>query len=318
MAGEDRGDNFTPSAADIAEAAARATNADIIAATKTEVVSDVVETKTVDDDQTSSEKTETTDDTPVVRDEKGRFSGIPKARFDEAVAKEREKAEAAQRQVAELQKQLQSIDRSAKVEDLEKQLVELRRADRKAIMDGDEEKSIELAAQIDRINRQIVIAESQTLSTQAAEEAREAIRTESTIERLEEIYPVLKEGNENFDQDLVDLVLAKQQQLITRDRMSPSQALAKAANDIMSRVQAPARVDEKPEGGLKNAKGAERATQGKQKNIDAALKTPPDTTDVGLDTDKAGMKDGLPVPMSVDDLKAIPESTLKRMRGDMI
>lgn len=251
----------------------------------------------------------------AARDDKGRF--IPKARFDEAVTKERERRETAERQLIELQKQMQTVSRTADTAALEAQLVELRKADRRAIMDGNEEKSIELAAQIDRINRQIVIQESQSLSSQASEEAREGIRVEMAIEKLEEIYPVLKEGSEEFDQGLVDLVLAAQSQLMTRDRMPPSQALTKAANDIMVRFRPAAKADDKPAGGLASAKGADRTQAAKAKSVDAALRTPPDTRDVGLDTDKAGMRDGMPLPTNVDDLKAIPLATLKRMRGDL-
>jgi len=249
------------------------------------------------------------------RDDKGRF--IPKARFDEAVTKERERRETAERQLQELQKQMQTVSRTADVQALEAQLVELRKQDRRAMLDGDEEKSIELGAQIDRINRQIVIQESQNLSSQASEEAREGIRVEMAIEKLESIYPALKEGSETFDQGLVDLVLAAQSQLISRDRMPPSQALTKAANDIMLRFQPAARVDEKPVGGLASAKGADRTQQAKARAVDAALRTPPDLGDVGADTDRAGMRDGLPTPTSVDDLSAIPLATLKRMRGDL-
>lgn len=252
----------------------------------------------------------------AARDDKGRF--IPKARFDEAVTKEREAREAAERRVAELQGQIQQVDRTADVEKLETQLTELRKQERRAIMDGDEDKSIALAGQIDRLNRQISIQEAQHMSNQAKEGAREEIRLELAIEKLEATYPALKQDSETYDQDLVDLVLAKQQQLIARDKMSPSQALIKATNDVMVRVQPAAKADEKPLGGLAGAKTGERSATSKAKAVDAALRTPPDTSDVGLDTDKAGMRHGLPTPTTIEELRAIPEATLKRMRGDML
>ncbi|OOV05772.1 hypothetical protein [Rhodoferax fermentans] len=252
----------------------------------------------------------------AVRDDKGRF--IPKARFDEAVTKERDKREAAERTVAELQKQLQTVSRTATATDLEAQLVALRKQDSQARLDGDEEKSLDLQSQIDRINRQIVIQESTSISERSREEASESIRVEMAIESLEKTYPVLKEGSDTFDQGLVDLVLAAQNQLITRDRLSPSQALVKATTDIMARFQPAVKADDKPAGGLAGAKGADRTQAAKAKAVDAALRTPPDTRDVGLDSDKLGMKDGKHVLETVDDLKAIPAATLKRMRGDLV
>ena len=299
----DRGDTFTPTVDDSDDKL----TPDTLGTTLEDELAAKADAKT-DEPQA--------DDKPEARDEKGRF--IPKSRFDEAVTKERERREAAERQVSELQKQIQSVSRAADTVDLEKQLVELRKQDRRAIMDGDEDKSIALAAQIDRINRQIIIQESQSMSSQASEEARESIRVEMAIEKLEEAYPVLKEGSETFDQGLVDLVLAAQSQLIARDRMPPSQALIKATNDIMVRFQPAAKADDKPAGGLAGAKGADRTQAAKAKNVDAALRTPPDTRDVGIDTDKAGMKGGQPILETVDDLKAIPAATLKRMRGDLV
>lgn len=300
----DRGDTFIPTA-----------DVDLIDADNDKLTPDTLGT-TLEDELAAKADEPKAEDKVEARDDKGRF--IPKSRFDEAVTKERERREAAERQLSELQKQMQTVSRAADTVDLEKQLVELRKQDRRAMMDGDEEKSIALAAQIDRINRQIIIQESQSMSSQASEEARESIRVEMAIEKLEEAYPVLKEGSETFDQGLVDLVLAAQNQLITRDRMPPSQALVKATNDIMVRFQPAKAVDDKPAGGLAGAKGADRTQAAKAKNVDAALRTPPDTRDVGIDSDKIGMKSGQHVLETVDDLKAIPLATMKRLRGDLV
>ena len=300
----DRGDTFIPTA-----------DVDLIDADNDKLTPDTLGT-TLEDELAAKADEPKAEDKAEARDDKGRF--IPKSRFDEAVTKERERREAAERQLSELQKQMQTVSRAADTVDLEKQLVELRKQDRRAMMDGDEEKSIALAAQIDRINRQIIIQESQSMSSQASEEARESIRVEMAIEKLEEAYPVLKEGSETFDQGLVDLVLAAQNQLITRDRMPPSQALVKATNDIMVRFQPAKAVDDKPAGGLAGAKGADRTQAAKAKNVDAALRTPPDTRDVGIDSDKIGMKSGQHVLETVDDLKAIPLATMKRLRGDLV
>ena len=304
----DRGDTFAPTVDDTSDKLP----ADTLG---TKLEDELLAAQDKDAPKDAPKADDTEPEAEPQRDEKGRF--IPKARFDEAVTKERERRETAERQLADLQRQMQTVSRAADTSALEAQLVELRKQDRRAMMDGDEDKSIALSAQIDRINRQIIIQESQSLSSQAGEEAREGIRVEMAIEKLEATYPVLREGAPEFDQGLVDLVLAAQSQLISRERMAPSQALIKATNDIMARFQPAAKADDKPAGGLASAKGADRTQAAKAKNVDAALRTPPDTRDVGIDTDKAGMKDGTPLPQNVDDLKAIPLATLKRMRGDL-
>jgi hypothetical protein len=252
------------------------------------------------------------------RDEKGKF--IPQDRHKSILEAERAKRETAERQLVELQGRLAEVSRTADVTKLEEKLSELRTADRKAIMAGDEAKSVELAAEMDRINRQIILQQTSAISNQAAEQSREEIRVETAIERLEEIYPQLNERNDAYDPELVNFVLAEQRRLISDDAMPPSKALVTAASSVMKRfAPAPAPETTAAVTGLAAAsKGATREAAAVTKRVDAALKTPPSTQDVGQDTDKAGMRDGLPVPMNVADLAALPEATLKRMRGDIL
>jgi hypothetical protein len=256
------------------------------------------------------------------RDDKGRF--IPQDRHKVILEGERGRRETAERQVAELQAQMAQISRQVDVGELDRQLAELRAADRKAIMAGDEQASVALGAEMDRLNRQIMIQQATEMSLQAKDEAREEIRVDLAIEKLEEAYPQLAEGHEAFDQELVNYVLAEQRRLISEARMAPSKALTKAASDIMRRLSPAAAADAAGAKGLGAATkgvaplGAERTAKAAKSAVDAALRTPPSTEGVGIDSDKAGMRDGMPVPMSVEDLAALPDATLKRMRGDVL
>lgn len=250
------------------------------------------------------------------RDDKGRF--IPQDRHKAILEGERLKRETAERQLQELRGQLAQVDRGADVAKLEEKLAELRTQDRKAIMAGDEAKSIELAAAIDKLNRQIVLQQSTDMSERSRELAREDIRVDMAIEKLEIAYPQLRDGDDAFDPELTNIVLAEQRRLIAEESMSPSKALLSAAEKVMKRMAEPTpAAKEEPKGLAAADKGTTRDAAAKAKKLDAMLKTPPGTQDVGLDTDKAGMKDGTPVPLTIADLAAIPEATLKRMRGDL-
>lgn len=303
----DRGDTFTPSAEDIAASAEAKAAAEAAAAEDLETVSGK---------KSDAEESKTDDQDDKARDDKGRF--IPASRHKDVLENERAKREAVERQLAELQAQLQSQAVSKTDSELQSQIAELRTQKAKATLDGDTDKIVALETQIDSIRDQIAIQRSSEMSERAKAEAREEIRMDSAIENLKRAYPVLDDEGDEFDQALVDDVLGWQTVFMQRDRMAPSTALLEAAKKVMS-AQGKAEPEPEAKGlGAAKGKGADRKEAATKKNIDAALKTPPDTKDVGMDTDKAGMKDGLPTPLTVAELAALPEATIKRMRGDSI
>lgn len=258
----------------------------------------------------------------AARDEKGRFAkkgAIPLDRHESVLSKERAARESAERQLAELQSQMAEVSRAVDVSTLESQIMELRKADRKAIMKGDEDESVRLGTEIDRLNRQIIIQQSEHMSALDKEAAREQIRTELAVEKLQDMYPLLDENDESFDQELVNYVLAEQRRLISDERMQPSKALTKAANDILKRLVPAAAADEKGKTGLAAAtKTTDRKAAATAKAIDAAKKTPASTKDVGRDSTVAGVQGDVDVDkLSYDEFAALPEATKQRLRGDM-
>lgn len=252
----------------------------------------------------------------AARDDKGRF--IPKARFDEQVAKERAGREVAERHLAELQKQLQQVSASADVTKMEDEIVALEKSHAKAMLEGDSDKAAELMSAIRLKERTINIQTSADMSNRAKNEAREEVRMDTAIERLEATYDALNPGSESFDQDLVDFVLARQLQLINNERMTPSMALTAAAKQVMTKMGAVAKAPDTK--GLSAAKAASDRKSGQvAKNVDAAKRTPPSMKEVGMDSDKAGVKGDLDVmQMTGEEFAALPEATKSRLRGDML
>lgn len=263
------------------------------------------------------------------RDEKGKFvkkdksedePRIPKSRYDEQIRKERERAEAAERRLAEIASAQQQISRTADIGKLEDQVKDLRAQERKALVSGDDDKAAEFGSKADALNRQIAIEQTRDMTASAKEQAREEIRMELTIERIETEYPQLDEKSDTFDQDLTDDVLDKQRGYIERERLSPSQALLKAVKYVMSRAQPPA---EKPEekGGLSRAdRGTERKEAAVAKNVDAANRQPASTKKAGADSDKHGQTAPTPEAdqMTYEEFSALPDSTKAKMRGDFV
>ena len=258
------------------------------------------------------------------RDKDGKFAkkerepAIPKTRFDEAVRRERERAEAAERQLEEIRRQQQAVSRGADIGKLEEQVKELRAQERKALISGDEDKAAALSEQADRMNRQIAIEQSRDMSVQAKEMAREEIRWDLTIERIESEYPALDEKSDEFDQDLTDDVVDKMNGYMKRDKLPRSEALLKAVKYVLSRQQTTTN-DEGEKKGLDRGQSKDRKEAAVAKNIDASKRQPASLNKVGADSDKNG-KLALPEVegMTYEEFEALPEATRAKMRGDAV
>lgn len=245
---------------------------------------------------------------------------IPKARFDSAVQKERERAETAERLLAEATRANNQIQRNADVGKLEARVQELRAAERKATIDNDEEKAAQLSSEADRLNRQIAIQQAGDMTAAAKDAALESMRMELAVENIETNYPQLDENSEEFDQDLTDDVLDKQRGYMERERLSPSKALLKAVKYVMGR-QAPAAATEPAKTGLSAAsKGQDRKSAAVAKNLDAAARQPASTKPVGADSDKHGQTKDIPEAsqMTFAEFSALPDATKSKMRGDFV
>ena len=245
---------------------------------------------------------------------------IPKARFDSAVQKERERAETAERLLAEATKANNQIQRNADVTKLEADVSELREQEHKALIQGDSAKARELAAEADRLNRQIAIQQAGDMTAAAKDAALESMRMELAVENIEANYPQLDENSEEFDQDITDDVLDKQRGYMERERLSPSKALLKAVKYVMGR-QAPAAAEEPAKTGLSAAsKGQDRKTAAVAKNLDAAARQPASTKPVGADSDKHGQTKDIPEAsqMTFAEFSALPDATKSKMRGDYV
>lgn len=302
MSTEDRGDNFTPTPDPELDSKASAP------ALSAEAPADPAP-------PTAVEKPEEDKAAEPERDAKGRF--IPKARFDEAVQKERERTAASERRAQELEQQLRTINKNADTSKLEEEIQAMEKEYANAMLDGSSEKAAQLMTQIRLKERTIALTQTESMSQQARTQAAEEIRMETAINSLESTYDMMNPEKETYDQDVVDMVLGQQQLLISRDRMAPSAALVQAARVVMGKMMPQSKQDDPPP--AKGLGAAKSRDEGAARSVQAALKTPPDLRDVGVDSDKMGMSKGVEtLPTSLEDLKAIPEATLKRMRGDML
>lgn len=263
------------------------------------------------------------------RDDKGRFAEkdvkIPKSRFDDAVNKEREAREAAERRLAALEKQLaestQRVEQSQQIAELETKGEDLSKQHAQFLVDGEVEKAAEVMKQIRQLDRQIAKAELTTETQRATAATLESEKVDLAIAQLEAEHTALNPDSEDFDAALANFVLSEQRRLVTEQGMAPSKALIKAGADIMKRFapQKEAEAEAEPEKkGLKNESDRKQAQV--SKNLDVTKRQPASMKDVGLDSDKLGATSATPDvnQMTREEFDALPESTKARMRGDFV
>lgn len=262
------------------------------------------------DDNKDEEKEEPSEEEPDDEEKEedyGKTKGhmIPKHRYDNAAARantaearnaELEEENATLRGTPESSKDSPSID--DQISDLDKQIEEAR-ADNK----------IDDVIRLSKDQRILEKEQFQTMatdtSTVAGKQAREQIKFDDVVDHLEATHSFLNKDADDFDQDLINDILAMQVGLVESGR-TPAAAMTRAADLLIP----------KPDKGNKDV-GDTKKTDIK-KNLDAANKQAPDTTGKGESSDKGGdlTEAGQLDAMTQEEFDAIPEETKKRLRGD--
>jgi hypothetical protein len=235
---------------------------------------------------------------------------LPKSRYDSVAARNRD----LEARIAELEAQGKQKEANAakekQVTDTEASIAELDIKYAEAVKDGDAESMAQIRAQQREAERELLRAEMQQTGQSSAEFAQEQVRLDLTIDAIEEQYPQLDPNADDYNESLVNEIQELRAGFEATGRYSPTQALIKSVKTLVPESTAPApEVAETPAPDQKKLK----------KKIAAANKQPPNLDDVGDQGNSGGMDstDPDPTQMSVEDLEALPESTLKRMRGDV-
>ena len=284
-----------------------------------------VETPAPTETPAETEESEEAEEAP--RDEKGRFTGkgtIPIDRHKATLEKEREAREVAERRAAELERQLaereaqqQNVRQLAEVE-AEIEAMEQKHAD--LLLDGNVKEATAIMKQIRTMERQIAVAEAEQRASRLTAQALEADRAAAVVARIEADFPEMNPQSESYDQDIVDLVLSKQQSMV-RQGVAPSQALDRAAREVAERFLKKEPPKEKPEPkGLDTSKTAEeRRKQAVEQALATQKQQPASMRETGMDSDKMGEK-GLPdvTKMTAEEFAALPEATKARMLGNLV
>jgi hypothetical protein len=252
--------------------------------------------------------------------EKEKDVRIPKARFDQAVAKARREAEAAQKHAEELQAQLDAQQGALDVEAVEEQIDKLEDELEGAITDGNTEKKLRLRKEIRRLNQDIAESKAAQHAARATAIAIERVTYDGLVKQMEVEHPELNPDDEGYDQDSVNEVNELKEAFEAKGHGS-TEALRKALRATYNRAPAKPKVTEES-GDEGNSKAADAAAKRKAEAVKRGLDTkksqPSDGSKAGLDSDKGGKKSKITDVTSLSDkqFEELPEEELKRARGD--
>jgi len=254
---------------------------------------------------------------PEPEKKKGDENLIPRERFNEAVQKERAKAEQAMRRAQELEETLATRQVSEDTEAAQKQLKDLIKSRNALLADGELDKAGEVDTKIFQLQDALSDHKADIRAFQAKEMAKEEVRYDTVVTKMEVEHPELDPDHESYDQETVDEVRALMRGYQAEQNLSPSAALSKAISRTFKANNAGLREEASVK---KEAVASERKKEAVEKNISAAKRQPASIKEVGQDHDKlgGGLDAKTVMNMSFKEFSELSEDVLSRMRGDSL
>ena len=230
---------------------------------------------------------------------------VPKSRLDEVLAKQK----ALQKKLNEQMAQQAEVQAEAPKYEFETKEVEYQQL----VLDGEVEKATALRTEIRNAERAQTMFEVQQKMGQTVQQSQEAIQLQTTAELIQEQYPILDENSQDYNKEMADEVVELRDAFMVQGYQA-ADALTKATKYVVS-SNAPETVIEASLPKKGNGKIEQRKKKATvQKKIEASESQPPDLKGQGNAERGEGTLDVN--ALSEDEFNALPEETLRRLRGD--
>lgn len=275
-------------------------------------------------DESETETEAETDDEPVALDEteeqeevleepKAKKKGqmVPKSRLDEVLAKQK----ALQKQLDELKQaneppppELPSYDFEAK----EREYQDL-------ILDGEPDKAAKLRSEIRNAEREAMSYELRREVEQTVTRNNEETALQQAANLLEAEYPVFDQNSADYNEDYTQEVIELRDAFMVQG-LRAVDALSKASNFVIKAHDIGTESDDSSALTAKQApkKSVDEVAKKRAevaKKLDAAKKQPPELPGEG--SSSHGEKALDISSLSEEEFNALPEATLRRLRGDI-
>ena len=255
------------------------------------------------------------------KEEKKGGKMIPLDRHKDILDRQRARVESLERELSQQRQTGQQAEFNEDIAQRETAIQALEKKMHDQLLAGENEKAAETMTKIRHAEREVSDMKTEVRMQVAESRAIERARFDIVLERLEEAYPELNPEHEAFDENVVAEVLELQTGFI-RTGKSPSEALQKAVKYVLGKPETRAQqtaVDVTPRVN-KDDVAAQRKAEAAKKAAETIGKTPPNTKNVGLDSDKMGGGPGNmdTSKLSYDEFSKLPDEVIRKMRGDVV
>ena len=248
---------------------------------------------------------ETVAEEPEVEEPKAPM--VPKSRLDEVLAKNKE-----------MQKRLQTLESETKEEDTTPKydFVAREKEYQELVLDGETDRAAQLREEIRAAEREQMMSEMQSKMGQTVQQDREAHELNKKANEIMEVFPIFDQKSKQFDERLANEVMELRDAFIFQG-YGAADSLAKATEITLIRSK-PELLEVETAGTTDAAPTLNKVVQEKKKQANVSKKVaasqsqPPQMK--GESTQNKKIVD-INV-LSDDEFGALPEETLRRMRGD--
>ena len=275
-----------------------------------EVVEEEVEEEAEEEVEEEVEEVEDEAEEEVVAESKSsKKQMVPKARLDEVLAKQK----ALQKQLDEMTAQNEKSAEAPDAYDFDSKEVEYQNM----VLDGETEKAVALRREIRKAERAQLEFEMRQEMNQTVSKDRQMTALQNAAAAMEEAYPVFDSNSDVFDQEITNEVIDLRDAFILKG-YDAVDALSKAVKYVVKDHDLDQAQESVPSLAGKAQKTDELARKRAQvsKKLRAAEAQPPELP--GESSSNHGDKGFDLSSMTEEEFAALPEATLRRIRGDII
>jgi hypothetical protein len=236
-------------------------------------------------------------------EEKQKSPMVPKSRLDEVLAKQK----ALQKQLDEQAAQQAQAQAEAPQYDFDAKELEYQQL----VLDMEPEKASALRQEIRQAEKETMMFEMQQQMGQTVQQSQEAVQLQTTAQVIQDQYPVLDENSADYNEGKANEVVELRDAFIIQGYQA-SDALTKATSYVMKASEPVAQEAPQPKSNVETIQKKKTATV--KKKIEASQAQPPELKGQGNSERGEGTLDVN--ALSEDEFNALPEETLRRLRGD--
>jgi len=267
----------------------------------------------VSEDEQSTEEETTPDaeleEESVVEEKAVKKPMVPKARLDEVLAKQK----ALQKQLDEINAANEKAEEAPESYDFDAKEVEYQNM----VLDGETEKAVALRREIRKAERATLEYEMRQEMSQTVNQDRQMTALQQAANAMEDAYPVFNRDSDDFNEDMTNEVVELRDAFIMKGYEAVD-ALSKAVKYVVKDHDLDQAQESAPSLAGKAQKSDELAKKRAQvsKKLKAAEAQPPELP--GESSSMHGERAMDLSAMTEEEFAALPEATLKRLRGDIL